>query len=51
MSRKKLPKGQDKIKISITIDRKINSGIEKLTYNKSKYIEELLMKHLEEYGK
>lgn len=42
MSRKKLPIGEGKIKISISLDRDINIKLEKLTNNKSKFIEKLI---------
>lgn len=46
MSKKTLPLEERKIKISITIDRNLNSKLEDKTNNKSRYIEELLNKEL-----
>lgn len=46
MSKKPLPLEDRKIKLSITIDRKLNEKLEKKIKNKSKYIEELLVKAL-----
>lgn len=46
MSRKKLPPEETKIKISICLSQKLNKELEKLTHNKSKYIEDLLKKYI-----
>jgi hypothetical protein len=46
MSRKKIPEHAKKIKISISISQELNSELEIITYNKSRYIEELLEKSI-----
>ena len=46
MSKKELPIEERKVKLSITIDRKLNQLIESKITNKSKYIEELIKKDL-----
>jgi hypothetical protein len=43
MSKKPLPIEEKKIKVSITIDRKVNEKLEAMINNKSKYIEDLLI--------
>jgi len=47
MARPKLKEKDKKIQLSITISREINILLEKRTVNKSKFIEELLIKNLE----
>lgn len=47
MSKKQIPLEERKIKISITIDRKLNEKLENNTNNKSKFIEDLLKNKLE----
>lgn len=47
MSKKQIPLEERKIKISITIDRKLNEKLENNTNNKSKFIENLLKNKLE----
>ena len=42
MSRPKLKESDKKVKLSITISREINKRLEKLTKNKSNFIEELI---------
>jgi len=44
MGRPKLPKDDKKIKLSITLSNEVNLKLEKLTNNKSKFIEELIKK-------
>lgn len=46
MSRPKLPKEELKIKVSITISKIVNSELEKITNNKSKFIEDLLFEFI-----
>lgn len=46
MSRKKLPQSEKKIKISISISQDLNKKLETKTYNKSKFIEELINEKL-----
>jgi protein tyrosine/serine phosphatase len=43
MSRPRLTEQDKKIKLSITISRESNIVLEKLTNNKSKFIEEIIM--------
>ena len=51
MSRKTLPLEERKVKIGISLDRKLNDILENKIYNKSKYIEELIRKDLKKkYG-
>jgi len=54
MSRSKLPEDKKKPKISITIDEKLNEIMEDqlndLGINRSKYIENLIRKDIEERG-
>jgi hypothetical protein len=45
MSRPKLIELDKKIKLSITISREVNKKLEKLTNNKSKFIEEIIIRH------
>jgi hypothetical protein len=45
MSRTKLPELERKVKIGISINRELNELIDKTTHNKSKFIEELIIKH------
>jgi hypothetical protein len=42
MSKKPLPPEERKIKIGITIDRKLDIYLESITNNKSKFIEDLI---------
>ena len=42
MARPKLPKEDKKVKISITLSKETNFKLEKITNNKSKFIEELI---------
>jgi len=42
MARPKLLKDEKKIKLSITLSKDVNLILEKLTKNKSKFIEELI---------
>lgn len=42
MARPKLSKEEKKIKVSITLSNDINLKLEKLTNNKSKFIEDLI---------
>ena len=44
MGRPKLPKEEKKIKLSITLTNETNLKLEKLTNNKSKFIEDLINK-------
>lgn len=46
MGRKKLPTKELKSRISITISQELNTDLELLTNNKSKYIEELIIKDI-----
>lgn len=46
MSKKPLPIEERKVKLSITIDNKLNLKLEQQIKNKSKFIEELLFKAL-----
>lgn len=46
MSKKPLPIAERKIKLSITIDKKINDLLETKINNKSKYIENLIINDL-----
>ena len=46
MSRKKLPTEELKVKVSVTIDREVNNEIELFINNKSRYIEELIIKDI-----
>ena len=46
MSRPKLKKESKKIKLSITIDPKVNMLLEKVTDNKSSFIEDLIKNKL-----
>lgn len=46
MSRKKLPPGEGKVKISISIANELNKDLESITHNKSKYIEDLIIKDI-----
>jgi len=41
---------KDKKKITITIDRKVLSEIEKLTTNKSRLIEHILLNYVDKFG-
>ncbi len=50
MSRKKLPPNEKKVKLSISIDNAMNTKLIKLTNNKSKFIEKLLMVELAKYS-
>ena len=54
MARSKLPENKKKPKISITIDEKLNEimdeQLEDLGINRSKYIENLIRKDIEERG-
>ena len=50
MSRKKIPESEKRIKISISINQDLNKKLEALTYNKSKFIEELIKEKFNEYG-
>ena len=54
MSRKKLPKDKKKPKISITIDEKLDSVMEKhldnVGINRSKYIENLIREDIKSKG-
>jgi len=45
MGRKKIPIAEKKVKISITINAELNKKIDAITYNKSKFIEELIIKN------
>lgn len=49
MSRKKLPLNERKIKLSISIDNDLNKKLMKITNNKSKFIERLLLIELSQY--
>jgi metal-responsive CopG/Arc/MetJ family transcriptional regulator len=51
MGRKKIPLEEKKVKISITIDVELNKKIDAITYNKSKFIEELVIKYMDKDGK
>jgi hypothetical protein len=42
MARPKLPKEDKKVKVSITLSNETNLKLEKLTNNKSKFIEDLI---------
>lgn len=46
MSKKKLPKLEKKVKLSITISNDLNQKLIALTNNKSKFIEALLVAEL-----
>jgi hypothetical protein len=46
MGRKKIPLEEKKVKISITIDAELNKKIDAITYNKSKFIEDLVIKKI-----
>lgn len=46
MGRKKIPNNEKKAKISITIDAELNKKIDVIAYNKSKFIEEILINFL-----
>ena len=50
MGRKKIPLEEKKVKISITIDAELNKKIDAITYNKSKFIEDLVIKHIKKDG-
>ena len=50
MGRKKIPLEEKKVKISITIDAELNKKIDAITYNKSKFIEDLVIKHIDKDG-
>ena len=54
MARSKLPEDKKKPKISITINKKLNEimddQLEELGINRSKYIENLIRKDIEERG-
>jgi len=41
---------KDKKKITITIDKKVLEGIEKLTTNKSRLIEHVLLNYIDKFG-
>lgn len=41
---------KDKKKITITIDKKVLEGIEKLTTNKSRLIEYVLLNYIDKFG-
>ena len=45
MSRPKLKENDKKVKVSVTLSRKVNDDLELLTNNKSKLIEELIINH------
>jgi hypothetical protein len=47
MGRPKLIELDKKIKLSITISREVNKKLEKLTNNKSRFIEEMIKLHKE----
>ena len=47
MGRKKIPLEEKKVKISITISVDLNKKLENATYNKSKFIEDILNKKFE----
>ena len=49
MSIKKLPVGERKVKLSITIDNELNTKLMKITNNKSNFIEQLLLFELSKY--
>ena len=46
MARPKLKQEDKKIKVSITLNREINLTLEKITNNKSKLIEDLIIKYI-----
>ena len=46
MARPRLKEEDKKIKVSITLNREINIILEKITNNKSKLIEDLIMKYV-----
>ena len=50
MGRKKIPTEEKRVKISITIDAKLNEKIDSMSYNKSKFIEEVIIKHIKKNG-
>jgi hypothetical protein len=45
MGRPKLTKNEQKVKVSITLSKESNLKLEALTNNKSKFIENLIIKH------
>jgi hypothetical protein len=47
MGRKKIPTEEKKVKISITIDASLNKKLDAITYNKSKFIEDILIKNFD----
>ena len=46
MSKKKLPENEKKVKLSISIDNKINNILNLKINNKSKFIEKLILNFL-----
>jgi len=49
MSKKSLPIEETKIKLSITLSRELNNKLRCLSKNKSKLIESILSKHIDEW--
>jgi len=49
MSKKSLPTEETKIKLSITLSRELNGKLAHLSKNKSKLIELILSKHIDEW--
>ena len=47
MSRPKLPKLDKKVKLGITISREINNKIEKISHNKSAFIEHVIQAYFD----
>ena len=46
MARPKLKQEDKKVKLSITLDKKINLELDVISNNKSKFIEELILNYL-----
>lgn len=51
MSRKKLPAGIKKVSTAFCISKESNEFLNKITHNKSKFVEELIKKYMENNGK